>query len=190
MSDTSQGEGWWQASDGKWYPPQPENGGVTTTQYCTNCGTEVSPGAAVCMSCGFNPLAQRNFCAGCGSATTPGQVVCTSCGRALGAVVGVAGAPPYGAKNKVAAGLLGIFLGWAGAHKFYLGRTNPALIMLLGSLGGWIIGGILLFVFVGIFLFLVPVAMSVIGLVEGIIYLTKTDQQFYEEYVVVGKDWF
>ena len=21
MSDTSQGEGWWQASDGKWYPP-------------------------------------------------------------------------------------------------------------------------------------------------------------------------
>ena len=23
MSDTSQGPGWWQASDGKWYPPQP-----------------------------------------------------------------------------------------------------------------------------------------------------------------------
>lgn len=23
MSDTTQGPGWWLASDGKWYPPQP-----------------------------------------------------------------------------------------------------------------------------------------------------------------------
>jgi uncharacterized membrane protein len=26
MSDTPQGEGWWQASDGKWYPPQQQPG--------------------------------------------------------------------------------------------------------------------------------------------------------------------
>jgi uncharacterized membrane protein len=28
MSDTSQGEGWWQASDGKWYPPEQAPGGA------------------------------------------------------------------------------------------------------------------------------------------------------------------
>ena len=27
MSDTSQGPGWWQASDGKWYPPEQSPGG-------------------------------------------------------------------------------------------------------------------------------------------------------------------
>ncbi len=30
MSDTSQGPGWWQASDGKWYPPEQAPGGGAT----------------------------------------------------------------------------------------------------------------------------------------------------------------
>lgn len=32
MSDTSQGPGWWVASDGRWYPPQPDGSATTTTQ--------------------------------------------------------------------------------------------------------------------------------------------------------------
>lgn len=78
-------------------------------------------------------------------------------------------------KSKIAAGVLGILLGAFGAHKFYLGYTKEAVIMLLVSL---LTFGIGLFV------------MSVIGLVEGIVYLTKTDVDFYNTYVVGRKGWF
>jgi TM2 domain-containing membrane protein YozV len=82
-------------------------------------------------------------------------------------------------KSKVAAGLLGIFLGSLGIHKFYLGMTKPGLIMLLVTL----IAGIITFG-------LAAVAMEVIGIIEGIMYLTKSDQEFYYTYVVGKKEWF
>lgn len=77
--------------------------------------------------------------------------------------------------NKLAAGLCGILLGALGVHKFILGLTTPGVIMLLVSLltCGW--GAI---------------PMGIIGLVEGIIYLTKSDEDFYETYVVEKKGWF
>lgn len=80
-------------------------------------------------------------------------------------------------KSKVAAGLLGIFLGSLGVHKFYLGYTQAGVIMLLVSLLGS-------FVVVG------PLVMGIIGLIEGIIYLTKSDQAFYETYVIGKRPWF
>ena len=78
------------------------------------------------------------------------------------------------APNKVACGVVAIIIGGLGIHKFMLGRTNAGLIMLLVSL----------FTCVGAFI------MPVIGLVEGIIYLTKSDQDFYQTYVVEKKEWF
>lgn len=79
----------------------------------------------------------------------------------------------------MAAGVLGILLGSLGIHKFYLGYTKEGLIMLLVSL----IGGILT---IGI----AALVMEIIGLVEGIIYLTKSDQDFYDIYIVGHKGWF
>lgn len=87
--------------------------------------------------------------------------------------------PAPGTKDKLVAGLLGIFLGSLGIHKFYLGYNNAGLIMLLVTLVGSIIT-------CGIS----AAVMSIIGLIEGIIYLTKTDEQFYEIYVVEQKAWF
>jgi TM2 domain-containing membrane protein YozV len=87
--------------------------------------------------------------------------------------------PPGGSSNKVAAGLCGIFIGWLGIHKFILGMQTPGLIMLLVSL----VGGI---VTCG----LSAIVMSIIGLIEGIIYLTKSDEEFYQIYVVEKKEWF
>ena len=77
--------------------------------------------------------------------------------------------------NRVAAGVCGILLGGLGVHKFILGMTGPGLIMLLVTVltCGW--GGIV---------------MGTIGMIEGIIYLTKTDEQFYYEYVVRQRPWF
>ena len=87
-------------------------------------------------------------------------------------------------KDRVTAGVLGILLGGFGAHKFYLGRTSPALVMCLGSIFGTCFGA---FLILPIFL---PMVFGVIGLVEGIIYLTKSDAEFQHTYVQQGKDWF
>lgn len=84
-----------------------------------------------------------------------------------------------GADKKLPAALCGILLGGFGVHKFVLGYTNEGIIMLAVSLvGGMLTCGI------------VTGVVSVVGLVEGIIYLTKSDQQFVEEYVTNKKPWF
>ncbi|WP_293913273.1 NINE protein [Deinococcus sp.] len=100
------------------------------------------------------------------------------------------GLPADIANKKLVAGILGILLGSLGVHKFYLGNTQPGIIMLAGTLGGYILGTLLLIILIGFVFFLVPIAMGIIGLVEGIIYLTKTDQDFYQTYVVGKKAWF
>ncbi|MCB7135090.1 TM2 domain-containing protein [Cellulosimicrobium marinum] len=66
-----------------------------------------------------------------------------------------------GAKSRLAAGLLGIFLGALGIHRFYLGYTGIGLTMLLVTVIGF-------FPTFG----LAPIAVSIWGLVEGILYLT------------------
>lgn len=72
--------------------------------------------------------------------------------------------------KKIVSGILAILLGYLGIHKFYLGYTKEGVIqLLLGLLFG--IGGL-------------------IGIIEGIIYLTKTDEDFYQTYQVGKKGWF
>lgn len=73
--------------------------------------------------------------------------------------------------KKLIAGLLGIFLGWAGVHKFYLGYTKEGIIQLVVSI-----------VTCG--------AAGIVGLIEGILYLTKSDDEFVATYVVGKKGWF
>jgi TM2 domain-containing membrane protein YozV len=83
--------------------------------------------------------------------------------------------PTPASNNKIAAGICGIFLGWAGVHKFVLGYTSEGLILLAVSLLTCGIGA---------------TVTSLIGLIEGIIYLTKTDEEFVQTYVVNKKPWF
>ncbi|MEZ0130103.1 TM2 domain-containing protein [Flavobacterium sp. LBUM151] len=71
--------------------------------------------------------------------------------------------------KKVVSGIFAILLGSLGIHKFYLGYTTEGVIQLLLGLVG--IGGL-------------------IGLIEGILYLTKTDEDFYQMYQVGKKGWF
>lgn len=95
--------------------------------YCKNCGNAVEHGAVVCTNCGVPVGGGDRFCANCGSQVQPGQAACLTCGFAT---AGGAAAMP-GAKSKVAAGLLGIFLGGFGIHNFYLGYTGKGLAQLL-----------------------------------------------------------
>lgn len=85
-------------------------------------------------------------------------------------------------KNKTVAGLLAIFVGGFGIHKFYLGFTGPGLVYLLTNTIGWVIT----FWLMGI----PNMILGVMTLIEGIIYLTRTDEDFEQTYVVGKKKWF
>ena len=90
-----------------------------------------------------------------------------------------------GADKKIVAGICGILLGGFGVHKFILGYQNEGFILL-----GVYLGAIVLtFVTCGIGfpLLLIP---SVIGLIEGIMYLTKSDEEFVQTYIINKKPWF
>jgi len=68
---------------------------------------------------------------------------------------------PTSNKSKVAAGILAILLGGFGIHKFYLGRVGWGIVYLL---------------------FCWTYIPSLVGLIEGIIYLTSSDQSFQAKY--------
>lgn len=117
--------------------------------YCKNCGNAVDNNAAVCVNCGTPNGQGTKYCGNCGTEVAPGAAVCMSCGFSLqgGPKVAVPGA-----KSKMAAGLLGIFLGGWGVHNFYLGFTQKAIIQIIvsfvtcgiGSLWGFIEGILIL----------------------------------------------
>ena len=79
------------------------------------------------------------------------------------------------AGKKIAAGICGILIGTLGVHKFILGLTTPGLVMLLVTVLTCGIGAF---------------PMYVIGIIEGVIYLTKSDEEFYEIYAVQKRGWF
>lgn len=110
------------------------------------------------------------YCSKCGSELVEGAIFCSSCGASVNGGVNnnqyanqnmnmnMNNGQPN--KSKIAAGLLGIFLGSLGVHNFYLGYTSKAVGQLLLTLVGWILCGI------------GPVAAAIWGLVEGILILT------------------
>lgn len=104
--------------------------------------------------------------------TQPGFMACQSCGIALPQTA----APMSDLSNKkLVAGLCGIFLGGLGIHKFVLGNNKPGIIMAAVSLCT---------------LGFAAVPMHIVGVIEGIIYLTKSDAEFYQLYIVQKKEWF
>jgi TM2 domain-containing membrane protein YozV len=89
------------------------------------------------------------------------------------------------ASKKIAAGICGILLGGLGVHKFILGYTGAGIIMLALTLATIPIG----FITCGVGFVISPV-IHIIGLVEGVIYLTKTDAEFVRTYVDNRREWF
>ena len=95
--------------------------------FCRNCGNQMDDLASICVKCGVAKGNGNAFCPNCGQPTVPGAAVCTSCGIALNNTV----EQKTSEKSKIAAGLLGIFLGAWGIHNFYLGNTSRAVIQLV-----------------------------------------------------------
>lgn len=78
---------------------------------------------------------------------------------------------PQQENKKVIAGVMGILFGGLGIHKFILGYTQEGILQIVITILTCGIG-------------------SVVGFIEGIVYLTKTDQEFYETYQLNKRPWF
>ena len=109
-----------------------------------------------------------NFCSHCAKPLSPQAVACPACGHPTGVNGSQFAASPitYAAgvdanslpvKNKLTAGLLGILLGGIGVHKFYMGKVGLGIVYVL---------------------FCWTYIPAIVGLIEGIIYLTQSDADF------------
>jgi TM2 domain-containing membrane protein YozV len=78
---------------------------------------------------------------------------------------------PKPENKKIVAGILAILIGGIGIHKFILGYTKEGIIQIILSVVTCGIAGIVPFI-------------------EGIIYLTKSDDDFYQTYQVNKRPWF
>lgn len=123
------------------------------------------------------------YCTKCGAINSDTAQYCTNCQAVLAPVS--TGYQPMqsvnpnamidwqkaGADKKVIAGVLGILVGGFGIHKFVLGYTTEGIITIVITILTCGIG-------------------HIIGLVEGIIYLTKSDEEFVQTYIQGKKGWF
>ena len=97
----------------------------------------------------------EKYCSSCGKGIKEQAEICPHCG------VRQKPAPTAVASKRVAAAILAILLGAFGVHKFYLGETGLGVLYLC-------------FFWTGI--------PTIVGIIEGIIYLTKTDEEFAKQY--------
>lgn len=122
---------------------------------CPQCGAPIDAGAAECRFCGEKlnpqPAAQANVQPNVQPA--PQQVVQHVYVQQPTTAIN----PAWPIKNKIVAGLLGIFLGGIGIHKFYMGKIGMGILYIL-------------FCWTGI--------PSLVGFIEGIIYLCSNDENF------------
>lgn len=79
--------------------------------------------------------------------------------------------PPVQQSQRVLCGVMGLLFGGLGIHRFILGDVGGGILRIVVSLVTCGFGGI-------------------IGFIEGIIYLTKSDEEFIRVYQIGKKGWF
>ncbi len=112
--------------------------------------------AKFCSSCGNQLKDKDDFCPKCGTAQNQQQTQQAQQAQPTYQQPNNGGQYPN-QKSKMAAGLLGIFLGSLGVHNFYLGYTGKAIAQLLISLLTCGVGA---------------AVSGIWGLIEGILILT------------------
>lgn len=124
----------------------------------------------------------NRYCTKCGATNDESAQYCNTCQAPLAPAGGyqpmqsvnsgqMTDWKAMGAEKKLVAGICGILLGGFGVHKFILGYTTEGIIQI-----------VITFVTCGV--------GSIVGLVEGIIYLTKSDEDFVRTYIQNKKGWF
>ena len=146
--------------------------------FCSNCNTEVKPGSKYCTKCGTvieqnkssNKIQSKDRLAK-SSKVNDSPVI----------------QPPQYSESswdaikskRTTTGLLGIFFGFLGVHKFLLGYKTEGFILL----GVSVIGGIITCGFS-------IIVTDIIGIIEGIIILTKNPEEFKRIYLDKKRGWF
>jgi len=138
---------------------------------------------------------KKIFCSNCNAEVRPGSKYCAKCGTVIGQNKSSNDIPSKDRLNssksskvndsleisalkskRLSAGLCGILLGGFGVHKFILGYNQQGYIYLGAFIGTFCFGGFIL--------------VSVLALVEGIIYLSMPIDQFKRTYIENKKEWF
>lgn len=124
-----------------------------------------------CTKCGAVNEDTATFCVNCQSPMSPVSGYQPMQSVNPGAGSSMTDYKAMGADKKIIAGICGILLGGFGVHKFILGYTTEGIIQIVITLVTCGVG-------------------SIVGLVEGIIYLTKSDEEFVRTYIQNKKGWF
>jgi TM2 domain-containing membrane protein YozV len=113
------------------------------------------------MSMPAPKAANEKYCSDCGSIINAKAEICPKCGVRQWPAPGTIGPSTPTGKNRIAAAIFALLLGGLGIHKFYLGRIGQGILYLI------------------FFWTFIP---AVVGFIEGIIYLTMSDQEFEAKY--------
>lgn len=153
---------------------------------CAECGKQVSDLAACCPHCGA-PVQKKEYCKECGNQVSESASVCPNCGcprahsttpppfeqsaerAASPAVPGLFDECGCGRSRGLTA-MLAFFLGSLGAQYFYLGKTGAGItVLLLSFLFWWTV--------------VVPVVISVLCLIQTIMLMTMSHEEFERKMV-------
>ena len=95
----------------------------------------------------------------------------------LGIYIVAADGSFIGNGDRLISAIIAVLLGLIGAHKFYLGYKSQGILMFLAGTVGWL-------------LIFPPFISFVISIAEAFIYLSQTDQEFYDTYIAKERGWF
>ena len=126
--------------------------------YCRNCGNQIPDQAVVCVQCGVPKGQGSNYCPNCGEKTDPQAAVCIRCGVNLFS----SGAAPVRGRSPCWPRACWAFswAAWASTIFTWASPPRPLIQLLVSVIGGVVTCGV------------ASVAMSIWGLVEGIMILT------------------
>lgn len=138
-------------------------------KHCINCGEEIADDADVCPNCGVNQStrlkagfkdrgANEKYCVNCGALIHKQAEMCPECGVSQPSLS--RGLGPRDT-DQLAAGLLAIFLGAFGVHKFYQGNMRNGVLYLC---------------------FFWTAIPAILGLIEGILILVADEDEYYEKW--------
>lgn len=82
------------------------------------------------------------YCSSCGAIIKRQAEICVKCGVRVSGRTSEAASVEFSGKSRLTAGLLGIFLGSIGVHRFYLGNIGIGILQIVLSLVTFGIAGL------------------------------------------------
>lgn len=130
---------------------------------CKECGQTISDAAKTCPHCGA-PVIKDVYCPKCGKKVPENVKFCPDCGTSIVSP----SASGTDSKDKTTAALLAILLGGFGIQYFYLGKTTAGILTIVITFCSCLI-------------------WQIIMLIQGIMMLTMSEEDFRVKYIDTDK---